>query len=371
MRINVLKIGARIAFNANDTSAGNGEARCLVDILHSVGADIHIYTKILNRDILVNSFSWHDIENSEIPNEGVLLVFNGNINFFGGEENRLDLLNYKYINNFKGKIFYLYSDTDLTLRQCWGSVEKKSWGSKWDRQDIEITRDDITYISQGSNTQAILNRLKEKSKYGIVVPENVVHFPIEKFPLISYAQLEANLTPQVDLIYGGTMRGGKREKKMIEYFFDHPEDINVEMFGKINPEKFSEKNISKVSRFPVFSGPVKFNEFPQKLNSSIAHMVIGDPIFASFEHITCRVYESIRANVVTFIHSEMDPIHKVYGDSEIGKFLYIDNKEQLINRIRMIKKSTKLWSSILDFQKKKTQIDSQEYGKELLRILSE
>ena len=47
----------------------------------------------------------------------------------------------------------------------------------------------------------------------------------------------------VDLIYGGSFRGGKREKKLIDYYFLQ-NNLNVELYGTIRLDQFKEPAFS-------------------------------------------------------------------------------------------------------------------------------
>src|ERR1039458_8036468 len=189
MKVAIIKLGARISFNANDTSGGNGEARSIIKMLHVGGTEVHIFTKILSKDNLVPDYVWHDLDvegwwkeqGDHLAGMDALIVINGNVNFFGGAEDVAQLLNYKIINSFKGPVFYIYCDPELTLKQVWPSVSKKPWGSKWTREDLEITRKDITYISQPFDVQQVMKNFGKNE----VIPVRVIHYPLEQFPCLN------------------------------------------------------------------------------------------------------------------------------------------------------------------------------------------
>ena len=165
MKVAVIKLGSRISFNANDTSGGNGEARSIIKMLKEGGADVHIYTKILKKDTLVEDYTWHnltDFVSGAVDIEGdALVVLNGNVNFFGGAEDPEQLLNYALINDFNGPVFYIFCDPELTLKQVWPSVEKKPWACNWTESQLNITRTDITYLSQPYDVDKVLGAGKQ------------------------------------------------------------------------------------------------------------------------------------------------------------------------------------------------------------------
>jgi hypothetical protein len=362
MKVAVIKLGSRISFNANDTSGANGEARSICKMLKGGGAEVHIYTKILKKDNLVEDYKWHTLEGGPewtpiFPEPmDALVVLNGNVNFFGGAEDPEQLKNYFIINSFGGPIFYVYCDPELTLKQVWPSVSKKEWGSKWHQNHLDITRTDITYLCQPFDTEMIRNDLKKNE----IIPAKIVHFPFEQFPCLN-EQLPFNPNPEVDLSYGGTMRGGKRIKKMAKFYWGHRENISVEMFGKIEAKDFDAKHVFGL-RPPTFSGPVKYDEMLPKMNKAMAHCVIGDPYYEKINDMAQRAYESIWSNVVTFIDHDMDPMRRVYGSNkELADFLYVKDRDKLAHHIELLKTSTELRKHILEEQLKAIDFDATRY----------
>lgn len=367
MKVGVVKLGARISFNANDTSGGNGEARSIIKMLHGGGAEVHIYTKILKKDTLVPEYHWHNIEETEIDETAfvscldALVVLNGNVNFFGGAEDRAQLLNYKIINKFRGPVFYIYCDPALKLKQVWPAVAKKPWASNWKQEDLEITRSDLIYISQPHDVDKVIRDFKKND----IRPCHIVHYPMEQFPCLN-PQLPFNPEPEVDLSYGGTMRGGKRYEKMIKFYFGHPEDILVEMFGKITEQDFA----GEVLRMPKFTGPIRYDEMLPKMNKSMAHCVIGDPYYEEINDMAQRAYESIWSNVVTFIDHDLDQLRRVYGrDKNLADFLYVQDRAELSEKIQLLKADNELRKQILDDQIKAIDFEPTRYCKNFVSLL--
>ena len=365
MKVAVIKLGARISFNAKDTSGGNGEARSIVKMLKTGGADVHIFTKILAKDNLIEDYSWHnlsdDIDTSEMD---ALVILNGAVNFFGGAEDREQLMNYVIINHFKGPVFYTLCDPALTLKQVWPSVEKKDWASNWSESSLLITREDIVFLSQPWDT----DKVKAKLGKNEVIPKAIIHFPFEQFPCMN-EMLSENPTPLVDLSYGGTMRGGRRAKKMVKFYFDHPVDLAVEMFGKIEEKDFNPKLIAGLHQ-PEFTGPVQYNDMLPKMNKSLSHCVIGDPWYETINDIPQRLYESVYSNVITFVDADMDKIRRVWSrDKELGDFLYVQTRAELSEKIQLIKTDSTLRTQVLESQIKAVNFDAQSYCGGFVKLL--
>jgi hypothetical protein len=367
VKVGVLKLGSRISFNSNDTSGGNGEARSIINMLDVGGAEVHIFTKILAKDNLLPQYRWHNILSGELgliyQKLDALVVLNGNVNFFGGAEDASQLMNYRILNCFSGPVFYIYCDPELTLKQVWPSVSKKPWSSKWQQCHIEITRDDIVYISQPHDISKLDFGKNE------VKPAKVIHFPFEQFPCLNdLEQLPFNPKPDVDLSYGGTMRGGKRIEKMLKYYFGHPPELKVEMFGKIELEDFAKWSKNKIP--PMFTGPVKYADMLPKMNKAMAHCVIGDPYYEEINDIPQRAYESIWSSVVTFVDHDMDKLRRIYGrDKQLADFLYVQTREELSEKLLLLKGDALARQQIIEEQFKAIDFDPQRYCSDFLELL--
>lgn len=365
MKVAVIKLGSRISFNANDTSGGNGEARSIIKMLHGGGAEVHIYTKILKKDNLLPEYKWHNLTDGvQTTYYDALVVLNGNVNFFGGAEDKEQLMNYVYINSFEGPVYYIYCDPELTLKQVWPSVSKKPWVGNWKERDLNITRSDIVYLSQPHDVQMIKNDLKKNE----VIPADIIHFPFEKFPCLN-EQLPFNMAPSVDLSYGGTMRGGKRVKKMAKFYFGHPSEISVEMFGKIQLDDFDSKYVSGLST-PKFTGAIRYDEMLPKMNDAMAHCVIGDPYYEKINDMAQRAYESIWSSVVTFIDHDLDTLRRVYGaDKTLADFLYVRDRAELSEKILLLKSDVATRKEIVEAQFKAIAFNAPQYCSEFVKML--
>jgi hypothetical protein len=376
MKIAVIKLGARISYKSVGTSGGTGEAISIIDILRKSSSDVHIYTKILDKDENPSDLTFHQIEDTytEINDKGydALLVINGTVNFFGGAEAKDQILNYWLINKFNGKVFYAYCDPSLQLKQIWGAIKNKDWASNWNKEDIEIKRDDITYISQPYDLKSVKELLNKSAEKGNPVIKNIKHFPFEQFPCMR-DKLAPKKNPTYDLLYGGTMRGNKRIDKMLRFYFGYSEDINVEMFGKIKPAEFdkrlkNKKCEEKGGRPPKFGKAVKYNEFMDKMNDSLAHVVIGDKWYEGRD-LAQRIYESIWSSVVTFIDKDMDPKKLVYGDNKLGDFLYVSDAEEVEKKIKKLKQSPENIKKIIIAQYKAVDFSLEKYVDKFVNIL--
>lgn len=365
MKIAVIKLGSRIAVGSKGTSGGTGEVLSVIKLLTTAGAEVTAYTKVLAKDTTPTTFKVKDIisEYDDIANNDILVVLNGNVNYFGGADDPHQTTNYKVINNFKGKVFYVLCDINLVLKQIWNSVEKKPWADNYKREDIEITRKDIVYISQPRNTKFVLDKAR---KQGIEIAD-AKHFPFEKFPLVTMKRpLAFNYMPSYDLLYGGTFRNGKREDDMVKFYFGYPDDVNVEMFGNIKVDNFNKKKVGTY-RAPSFGPSVSYTDFPTKMNDAKATVIIGDKEYKKADDLAQRIYECILSKNIVFIDETYDFNKRVYKDEELRKFCYVANRRQVAERLAGLSEEDR--ERLVNKQIEDTKIDISEYCRNFLDLL--
>lgn len=361
MKLAILKIGARIA--TTGTSGGSGEALAIIEMLSRGGCDLDCYTKIINEDNpsdlkLYDLVLQYHIFKSE--KYDALIVINGSSNFYAGLENEYELYNYIAINEFNGPVFYIMCDPNLTLKQINASVDKKKWGIKY-KDRIKITRDDITYVCQMYNLE-VAKKLIDKQGINI---SKIFYYPLEKFPLLK-DRLEFVKNKDVDLRYGGTFRGGRREKKMVKYLFDLPEDIKVEVFGKLKSSDFNPK-LTDGLRSPNFEKSVQYIDYLKYMSSAMSTIIIGDKIYEG-NNLNQRIYESVLANNIVFIDKEFDPEMR----SSLDKSQYVLSKEQLVNKINVLKShGIEAIKLLCDIQYECVKIDPNKYCKDFVKTIGD
>ena len=361
MKIAVIKLGTRIVNKG--TSGGSGEALSIMKLL-SKNFDVHYFTKILKKDPKIDFATGHNIlEDNNLDDFEALVVINGNVNFFGGAEDEAQIMNYIMINKFKGPVFYMYCDPELHLKQIWKSIEKKPWGKKYKKEDIYIDKE-IIYVHQPYNIEPFRKQIEKEIKV-----KEYVHFPFYKFPLLN-ERLSWDWSKKIkDLGYGGTLRGGKREDKILQFLFGY-NDLIVEVFGPIKLEKFKKYKEDKHGNPPLFGKSVEYSEFLNKMNEFKATVIIGDKKYNG-NNINQRVYESILANNITFIDIELDPQMKIYKNEILRKLLYVKDKNDIEKRMSILKNNEEKCKKICDLQYEDTKINIDEYAKDLYQIISE
>lgn len=393
MKIGVIKLGARITWET-DAAVGPGEAISICKALKRGGAEVHVITKILKKDTLDPSLTWWNILGSEgfegsgvdqavLDNLDALLVINGNVNFFGGAEDAAQIMNYGVINNFKGPVIYVMCDPELPLLQIWENVSKKPWGMNYREADINITRGNIHVLSQPFAVDKVEARWRAKK--GTAPIDSVFHFPMERFPLLN-DWMKPSADTKVDLLYGGTTRGGRRVPNLFKWYWNLPSDISVEIFGKIDQDDFL-KHPKLNERLcqgklghvlvsgdtpPAFTGMVKYCDVLPKMNTSIAHLVTGDPSYEELDIIPQRTMECIAAGNVVFIDANMDTSRRIYPpESLVHEFLYVRNQAELVERLRLMKSDPEFRAGVILGQHDAINFDADMFCKSLVEKIAE
>ena len=340
MKVAIIKLGARICDNVENGNSTN-EVLSLIKMLTEANVECHAFTKKLKKDLVPDYFFIHDLieEFESINDYEMLFIVNGNVNYFGGQDDPYQTWNYKIINKFKGPCVYMLYDPLLPFKQVWKSIEKKKWASEYNKEDVLVEKD-LLYITQCKNT--------DKLKNSLINVKDVVYYPLEKFPLMTseLSRLET-LNLKYDLFYPGNFRNGRRRKSMLEYFFNFPDTIKVDLIGNTKLSDFKEKELLNKTTYPTFNSPVSHTEVENLIKKSLATVIIGDEEYIRLNDVAQRAYESIILGNVTFIDTRYDFEKRVYSGliNAYKDFLYVSSGKELFEKVEILKK-------YLDFAKR-------------------
>lgn len=342
MNIGVVKIGGRI-LPSNNTSINTGEGESIVKLLSNSNV-LNVFAKYNDKIINQSTEKVFYINNREDSfnindyNLDCLVVVNGSPNFFGGNVEQTLIDTYRDIKNFNGKILYFLLDPLLYPKQIKSHVlrllSKEEIASEEVSRiadSVDISNKEIICISQARNTKALETKI-EKEKLNV----EFRYFPFDQYPLVNYDknQYFFNLDPEVDLLYGGTFRSGRREKDLIKYYFGLPADISVELFGKLPIDKFNQKKIEGLS-VPASTGEIPFYEFCDKMNKARASVIIGDSFYRDGENMSPRLWENIISRCVSIIDKNFDT--KMYYKDIVTEECYVGNRQELESLLYKLK----------------------------------
>lgn len=379
MKIAVIKLGARITWDT-DGAVAPGEAVSICKALTLGGAEVHVFTKILKKDTLDPSITWHDIadaDQGDLDALDALVIINGNVNFFGGAEDREQILNYEIINNFQGRVVYIMCDPELQLKQIWPFGPKKEWGTKYREENVNITRTDIEVLSQPFDLEAV------KAGWKGVPIAKFFHFPMERFPYLNGAVSPTN-SPTIDLMYGGTPRTGRRIPNLYKWYWNLPKDISAEIFGTIDGSDFMKHpklDVAQLAddyftktglslRAPNFSGKVKYDQVLPKMSNALAHLATGDPSYETLDIIPQRIAECHAAGNIVFVDSNMDKSRRIYPVGTMAHdFLYVQSQAELVDRLRIVKADPGIRHELLEAQRTATNFNAEVFCRSLVQAL--
>jgi hypothetical protein len=336
--LGIMKIGANITYSGTtNRTAANFD---VVSVCNGLVPNfrLHFITKITRNTVLPKDVAYTDIQDAKhrINDLGIdaLLIFNGSVNNWGGEPDKNAIEIWRFIQNFKGRVFYLHTDGVMRLHQIYDSTfEKRGWDRWWPKDQVYVTRDDIVYLTQARSISRITSLIKKGNSIPIK-PENIVYFPIQEAGLLSKPKFRTERNIEWDLVYGGGLRNGRRHDQLVKWYFGHDE-LNVRLFGNIALEKFA---VPKDGHNPSFGGPIANSLFISTMRKGLATVHIVDDWYAN-HWVTLRFYEAMQAGTIPFIDNAADHKHLLYyPGSVIEDFLYVKKKSDVVDRIKLIKR---------------------------------
>jgi hypothetical protein len=228
--------------------------------MKSAGYDVDILT--YNKTEFSKSYS----EIKDINNEyDYLFAYNGPINFYAGAICESMINNFLMMNKWKKPIHYLYNDPNLPWKPIWPGMRSKSWNT-WKEEDVKVASD-LIILSNMMESDYKVGKAKHKN---IDNKTSFHYFPFNEWILYGIENPgDIKNTAECDLIYGGSFRGGNRERKMIDYFFDKNK-ITVNLFGTIKLDKFDQEQIKVLQEANINAvcsqGEVFLNNYIKPIN---------------------------------------------------------------------------------------------------------
>lgn len=336
MKIAILNLGNNIqGFKTTPASETIYLSECLKDM----GLDVDLIS-------MKNTIYGISFDSVKDPNDyDRVLVVNASLNFYGGEENKMNNAAYQFLNKYKSKIYYLFTDIRLPWEQAWRRMQKKKWSNKYSEEQF-IVRSPIRVVSQGRDLEQA-KRIHSDRLVGVSKDKmDFVHFALDRHKMYhSVFKIDCDRMKMRDLIYGGTFRSGNREQKMVEYLFDT--GLDVEFFGSVKAEQFKNPEFPWTTP-PVFPGKVDSREMVQRNSTAYATIVLGDKTYDN-NQITPRVWEALASTAVAFFDITFDPDMNIMEGND---FFYVSNRQELVDKVNALKENEDLRLETLEYQHK-------------------
>lgn len=367
MKVGILKLGGNITWSSNVLTAGNVDIHtvCRALVQH---CEIHIITGKTRNTKIPRPGIFHNILTCDINNLGLdaLLVFNGNVNFFGGKESKEGIMNYIHINKFEGPVYIMNTDGQLAFKQLWPAIAPKEWAPRWKEEDIVVTRNDIIYITQGRD---IVKTAKEYGRQkGFIKPQQYRYFPLEAGILMKPPTILRSVDKvKYDLIYGGKVRSTGRRKDLVNFYVNGTQGLDVHLFGGLNPKQLhqNKENMPHVT----FGSKVTNRQFVSKMATGRATVIVGDPFYHN-NFFTLRMFESLLAGTLLLIDHKMDVKREFFGTDDYFEPFYVRDGES-VGRLLHAMNSYSIEKAVQDQQRRVIEgFDPEMYSQKLFNLIS-
>ncbi|MBX2896391.1 MAG: hypothetical protein KF763_13160 [Cyclobacteriaceae bacterium] len=282
-----------------------------------------------------------------------VFVHNDTDNFMGGALQRHTIKQIKELCQFKGSIYYFYTDPNLHLQNMARIIyDRQIRGTKTEfNTELRITEDETVKFANlkwkiiwcGKNFEEYYKntylKLKPSLRCHVARSRNIKDF----FEFIFKSRMkelpEKALSQRtVDITYYGNWRPKRFPK--IRLFLTN--GLSKRVIG------FDSKKVT-LSNTEYYEY-LKPEELGPMVQQSIASIVIGDPDHNN-NIVTARFYENILFNVCSFIDLEYDPAKELYKSDFLKEFMYVTNGTELSKKIQMIKEDEALFNKILNLQR--------------------
>lgn len=281
-----------------------------------------------------------------------VFVHNDTDNFMGGSLSKHTIKQIKELCQFKGSVYYFYTDPNLHLQNMARIIfDRQIRGTKTEyNSELRITEEETRQFANikwkviwcGKHFDAYYKntylKLKQSLRCHVEKHKNANDFFGFMFKSRIKALPERSLNERgIDLTYFGNWRP-KRSPKIKKYLTN---SLTKRVIG-FNDQKVALPNTEYHEYLkPEVLGPM--------VQESIASIVIGDP-----DHndniVTARFYENILFNVCSFIDLEYDPKKELYKSDFLKEFMYVRDGSELSNKIQKVKGDEELFKKILHCQ---------------------
>ena len=338
MKIAIIRLSGNVT-DKNKESVGNKELFGIASLIH---ADV-LSCKKCENTILVD-------ENFDINQYDKVLVLNDSVNMFGGCEITTMTTVYKLLHKYEKQIYYILTDLSLPFVDYNKLIKNKPWNNY--SEDEFTLKNDIIILSQAYNLDIV------KKIHKNINIKDIIYVPFEQWKLYTEPVIK-NSRKTVELIYGGSFRTGRREKKFVEYFFNR--NIGVEIYGNMKLDQF--KNVENL-KAPVFTGKINNSEVLKKNSTALSTIIMGDNNYNN-NIVTLRFIEALMSDTICFIDNDFDTEHRLMDD-----YFYVHNGEELETKIEEIKQNEEFYKGLLYLQNNKLlELLNNNLPKQILDIL--
>ena len=335
MKIAITKIGANITFSSQNGSAANADIIYALRTMKGYNHEFTVVTQKTRNTQLPKAINIKEVQNTKDFNAfDMVLVFNGSINFFGGQPDEGLFALYRALAKTNKPIVYVQTDGALYLQKLWPIVKEREWAKNLKESEFEINPNNVYYLTQGRIIQKVCNRL-EASKNAIL-PKEVFHFPWEQCILTEYDRYlpkdpsKYEMRPY-DLGFGGYIRNSYKQRR-IEKYYDEP-DLDTLLFGNLRGIRLRNTKVQP---------KISYQQMIPTMAQCKATVIVGDEYYNNHFH-TLRMYESLLAGNLILIDRILDDRATFYTGVPNSDWYLVDSTEDV---------RQKLWTATPELVKK-------------------
>lgn len=319
------------------------------------------------KDIYITDLNYYD----------EIYIYNSAYNVFGGivPSENIELM--KQLYNYNGKLWYVLLDPKMPYYDYAQYLKSKlkdgkiktsndleftgftaEWLDSWSEKvypKINIAFGGRNYDLYYNTYMNNLNTKQRKNHKYLSLNPNYEWFFLKLFEYYAiHEKLELKLTnydfskKEYDLVYFGNDRQNERNK-IIKKLFANP---NLKKFFiGFDPELENctvEKYVKHEELFPLIG------------EKCYASVVVGD-ILHNGNIKTPRFFETMLLDTVAFISTTYDPNKEFISNEFLKDFIYIDNEEELYEKIQMIKNDEELYRKIIELEREEIFEQTKEF----------
>lgn len=256
-----------------------------------------------------------------------------NNNYFGGKVSEWIIQNMKHLSNYRGKVFYIYTDPSMFIVDFAGATAKgitnKTLECSINLTPTEVDNfnkvmSDCNFVFIGYDYGKFLKQIPERNRSMQCKFEHPGFYA----PLIEYMWMNTpieifNDEKQYDLVYYGDNRTSYRQKK-VKMYFNNSLQKNLISMNAV-------KNLPSTTYTPK----LKHSDLIRQIQLSKASIVIGDAAHSN-NLVSPRYFENIKSNILSFIDKDFDPMKILYKDEVLQDLMYVYCSSQLVENYNHI-----------------------------------
>lgn len=338
-------------------------------LVEKYGRTVHFVSKETRKELReCHREDYRQVEDTDLNDYDEVYIFNTSINLFGGTYQYINLVTFKKLLSFKGKIYYVLSDPRFPCKD-FGHYMKKRLEASEDGKHLQsdrgptdiITKEDcdkwtneifpeITIAFNGFDYERLYKEYtKSKRKCNHVkYPSKCNWCQLMYFQQFGKKLMEEDKTilldhcfedKKYDLCYYGVNRKNERNEIIASLYA--PKELSKLFIGLDVIDVPNSKIIERTEREDLF---------PTICKNCLATVVIGDN-YHNNNCITFRFYEAMLMDAVGLIYDAYDTDRKLIKNKFLLDFIYVKTADDVVDRLKRLREDKALYKKIIKLER--------------------